>query len=99
LRSQRKRPRIIARHGELSADPLALCGRNRDHEPAREHLQSGLDPHAYARDRDAGEDPMALETPENCAERIVDLCLPSYAETGTLYNYRVKKFLSWTPPA
>jgi NAD(P)-dependent dehydrogenase (short-subunit alcohol dehydrogenase family) len=46
-----------------------------------------------------GEDPMTLDTPENCAERIVDLCIPSYAETGTLYNYRVKKFLSWTPPS
>ena len=41
-----------------------------------------------------GEDPMTLDTPENCAEKIVDLCLPSYVETGTLYSYRVKKFLT-----
>ena len=46
-----------------------------------------------------GEDPMTLDTPENCAAKIVDLCLPAYTETGTLYNYRVKKFLTWTPPA
>jgi NAD(P)-dependent dehydrogenase (short-subunit alcohol dehydrogenase family) len=46
-----------------------------------------------------GEDPMTLDTPENCAEKIVDLCLPSYGETGTLYNYRVKKFLSFNPPS
>src|SRR3954465_815652 len=46
-----------------------------------------------------GEDPMTLDTPENAAEKIVDLCLPTYTETGTLYNYRVKKFLAWTPPA
>jgi NAD(P)-dependent dehydrogenase (short-subunit alcohol dehydrogenase family) len=46
-----------------------------------------------------GEDPMTLDTPENCAEKIVDLCLPAYAETGTLYNYRVKKFMTFTPPA
>jgi len=46
-----------------------------------------------------GEDPMTLDTPENCAAKIVELCLPSYDQTGTLYNYRVKKFLSWTPPA
>jgi NAD(P)-dependent dehydrogenase (short-subunit alcohol dehydrogenase family) len=45
-----------------------------------------------------GEDPMTLDTPENCAAKIVDLCLPAYTETGTLYNYRVKKFLSWTTP-
>ena len=46
-----------------------------------------------------GEDPMTLDTPENCAEKIIDLCLPSYAETGTLYNYRVKKFLTFSPPS
>src|SRR5437016_1118175 len=46
-----------------------------------------------------GEDPMTLDVPENVAEKIVDLCLPSYTETGTLYNYRVKKFLAWTPPS
>ena len=32
-----------------------------------------------------GEDPMTLDTPENCAAKIVDLCLPGYMETGTLY--------------
>jgi NAD(P)-dependent dehydrogenase (short-subunit alcohol dehydrogenase family) len=46
-----------------------------------------------------GEDPMTLDTPENCAERIIDLCVPSYMQTGTLYNYRVKSFLKWSPPA
>ena len=46
-----------------------------------------------------GEDPLTLDTPENCAEKIIDLCLPGYTETGTLYNYRVKQFLSWTPPS
>ena len=45
-----------------------------------------------------GEDPMTLDTPENVAEKILDLCLPGYTETGTLYNYRVKKFLTWAPP-
>jgi NAD(P)-dependent dehydrogenase (short-subunit alcohol dehydrogenase family) len=46
-----------------------------------------------------GEDPMTLDTPEQCAEKVIDLCLPSYTQNGTLYNYRVKKFLTWTPPA
>jgi NAD(P)-dependent dehydrogenase (short-subunit alcohol dehydrogenase family) len=46
-----------------------------------------------------GEDPMTLDTPENVAEKILDLCLPAYTENGALYNYRVKKFLNWTPPA
>jgi hypothetical protein len=42
---------------------------------------------------------MTLDVPENVAEKILDLCLPSYTETGTLYNYRVKKFLTWSPPS
>src|SRR6185295_1245914 len=46
-----------------------------------------------------GEDPMTLDVPENVAEKILDLCLPGYTETGTLYNYRVKNFMSWSPPA
>jgi NAD(P)-dependent dehydrogenase (short-subunit alcohol dehydrogenase family) len=46
-----------------------------------------------------GEDPMTLDTPENVAEKIVDLCLPAYMQTGTLYQYRAKKFLAWKPPA
>jgi NAD(P)-dependent dehydrogenase (short-subunit alcohol dehydrogenase family) len=45
-----------------------------------------------------GEDPMTLDTPENVAGKIIDLCLPAYSQTGTLYNYRVRKFLTFTPP-
>jgi len=47
----------------------------------------------------SGEDPMTLDVPENVAEKILDLCLPGYTGTGTLYNYRVKKFLTFTPPS
>jgi NAD(P)-dependent dehydrogenase (short-subunit alcohol dehydrogenase family) len=46
-----------------------------------------------------GEDPMTLPTPEEVAEKIVELCLPSCAETGKLYDYPVKKFLQFTDPA
>src|SRR5436305_11631179 len=46
-----------------------------------------------------GEDPMTLDTPANAAEKIVGLCLPDYAETGTLYNHRVRTVLGRTPPA
>src|SRR5947207_6871258 len=45
-----------------------------------------------------GEDPMTLDVPENVAEKILDLCLPSYAKTGRLDNYRVKNFRSWRRP-
>ena len=46
-----------------------------------------------------GEDPATLDVPENVAEKILELCLPAYTQTGTLYNYRVKKFLTFTPPS
>jgi NAD(P)-dependent dehydrogenase (short-subunit alcohol dehydrogenase family) len=46
-----------------------------------------------------GEDPMTLPTPEEVAERIVDLCLPSFTETGALYEFRSGKVLQFMPPA
>jgi hypothetical protein len=46
-----------------------------------------------------GEDPMTLPTPEEVAETIVPLCLPSCNETGKLYDYRAGKFLEFTEPA
>jgi NAD(P)-dependent dehydrogenase (short-subunit alcohol dehydrogenase family) len=45
-----------------------------------------------------GEDPTTLPTPEQVAEAIVPLCLPSFQETGKLYDFRVKKLLSFRPP-
>jgi NAD(P)-dependent dehydrogenase (short-subunit alcohol dehydrogenase family) len=46
-----------------------------------------------------GEDPMTLPTPDEVAERIVDLCLPGLAETGKLYEFRSGKVLQFMPPA
>jgi NAD(P)-dependent dehydrogenase (short-subunit alcohol dehydrogenase family) len=46
-----------------------------------------------------GEDPSTLTTPEQVAEKIVELCLPSVSETGKLYDYPSEKFLSFRPPA
>jgi len=46
-----------------------------------------------------GEDPMTLPTPEQVAEKIVDLCLTSFAETGKLYDFRAGKLLEFMPPA
>ena len=45
-----------------------------------------------------GEDPMTLPTPEEVAETIVPLCLPSCSETGKLYDCRAGKFLEFTEP-
>ncbi|MGD0023752.1 MAG: SDR family NAD(P)-dependent oxidoreductase [Xanthobacteraceae bacterium] len=45
-----------------------------------------------------GEDPMTLPTPEQVAEKILGLCLPSFTETGRLYDYRAGKLLEFGQP-
>ena len=45
-----------------------------------------------------GEDPMTLPTPEDVAEKIVDLCLPEFSETGKLYDFPAGKLLEFMPP-
>ncbi len=46
-----------------------------------------------------GEDPMTLPTAEEVAEKIVALCLPSFCETGKLYDFPAGKLLQFMPPA
>jgi NAD(P)-dependent dehydrogenase (short-subunit alcohol dehydrogenase family) len=46
-----------------------------------------------------GEDPMTLPTSEEVAEKIVPLCLPSFQESGKLYDFRAGKLLSFRAPA
>jgi NAD(P)-dependent dehydrogenase (short-subunit alcohol dehydrogenase family) len=46
-----------------------------------------------------GEDPMTLPTPEEVADEIVKLCLPSCTETGMLYDFPARKFLRFVSPA
>jgi NAD(P)-dependent dehydrogenase (short-subunit alcohol dehydrogenase family) len=46
-----------------------------------------------------GEDPMTLPTPGQVAEKILELCLPSFSETGKLYDYRAGKLLEFKDPA
>jgi NAD(P)-dependent dehydrogenase (short-subunit alcohol dehydrogenase family) len=46
-----------------------------------------------------GEDPMTLPTPELVAEKILDLCLPSFIESGRLYDFPAGKLLLFTAPA
>lgn len=46
-----------------------------------------------------GEDPMTLPTAEVVAETIVPMCLPSFQETGKIYDYRAGKLHSFREPA
>jgi NAD(P)-dependent dehydrogenase (short-subunit alcohol dehydrogenase family) len=41
-----------------------------------------------------GEDPMTLKTAELVADRIVELCLPEFQETGKVYDYRQGRLLA-----
>jgi NAD(P)-dependent dehydrogenase (short-subunit alcohol dehydrogenase family) len=46
-----------------------------------------------------GEDPMTLPTPEELAPKIVEICSPSWTETGKLYDFPTSKILSFRSPA
>jgi NAD(P)-dependent dehydrogenase (short-subunit alcohol dehydrogenase family) len=45
-----------------------------------------------------GEDPMTLDTPEQIAEFIMAMCLPSWSETGKFYDYPSRKLMSFRAP-
>lgn len=45
-----------------------------------------------------GEDPTTLETPDKVADKILEMCLPSFTETGKVYAYPVKRLLEFRPP-
>jgi NAD(P)-dependent dehydrogenase (short-subunit alcohol dehydrogenase family) len=46
-----------------------------------------------------GEDPMTLKTPEDVADKILALCLPSTHETGRLYAFEQDRFIDFRPPS
>jgi NAD(P)-dependent dehydrogenase (short-subunit alcohol dehydrogenase family) len=46
-----------------------------------------------------GEDPMSLKTAEPVAEKIVEMCLPEFQETGMVYDYRAGRLLAFQEPA
>jgi NAD(P)-dependent dehydrogenase (short-subunit alcohol dehydrogenase family) len=43
------------------------------------------------------EDPMTLDTPEQAAEHLVRLCMPSFQESGKFYSYPMKRLLEFQP--
>jgi NAD(P)-dependent dehydrogenase (short-subunit alcohol dehydrogenase family) len=46
-----------------------------------------------------GEDPMTLATPDQAAEKVVELCLPSCTDSGKLYNFPTRSLMEFRPPA
>jgi NAD(P)-dependent dehydrogenase (short-subunit alcohol dehydrogenase family) len=57
--------------------------------PIRTRMRAGVFP---------GEDPLTLDTPEQAAEFIVPMCLPSWNESGKLYDYPTRKLMSFHAP-
>jgi NAD(P)-dependent dehydrogenase (short-subunit alcohol dehydrogenase family) len=45
-----------------------------------------------------GEDPATLPPPDRVAEAIVQLCLPSFEETGRLYDVPTTRLMSFRGP-
>ena len=46
-----------------------------------------------------GEDPASLKTADVVAEKIVELCLPDFQDTGKVYDFRQGRLLTQQPPA
>ncbi|MGH8262008.1 MAG: SDR family NAD(P)-dependent oxidoreductase [Steroidobacteraceae bacterium] len=46
-----------------------------------------------------GEDAMILETPEQVAKKIVELCVPEMNENGRIYSYAKGRFLDFHSPS
>lgn len=46
-----------------------------------------------------GEDPMTLDTPEQAAEKLIELCMPACVVSGLVYDYPTKRFMQFQPPA
>jgi NAD(P)-dependent dehydrogenase (short-subunit alcohol dehydrogenase family) len=46
-----------------------------------------------------GEDPAKLDKPHQVADKIVELCLPSFSQTGKLYDYPTKTLTEFRRPA
>lgn len=45
-----------------------------------------------------GEDPMSLRKPQELAPKIVEICSPTWSETGKLYDFPQDKILSFRAP-
>jgi hypothetical protein len=45
------------------------------------------------------EDPMSLRTPADFAPKVVQMCLPSWKQTGLLYDFPQDRLLEFRGPA
>ena len=45
-----------------------------------------------------GEDPTTLRTPQDLAPKLVEICSPTWSETGKLYDFPTDRVLAFRPP-
>jgi hypothetical protein len=45
-----------------------------------------------------GENPETLKTPEDLAPKILELCLPTWTETGKLYDFPTDRVMCFQAP-
>jgi NAD(P)-dependent dehydrogenase (short-subunit alcohol dehydrogenase family) len=97
--------RVAARRGPYSISKAALEAlvRTYANETASSNVRVNLFNPGPIRTRmraavAPAEDPMTLDTPAQCAEKLVALCLPAYTATGTLYDYIIKDFVQFRKP-
>lgn len=58
--------------------------------PTRTRMRAALMP---------GEDPATLDTPAQVAAEVLALCLPSFQDSGRLYDYPTRSLRDFRPPA
>jgi NAD(P)-dependent dehydrogenase (short-subunit alcohol dehydrogenase family) len=46
-----------------------------------------------------GEDPLSLDTPQQCAGKLVELCLPGFQDSGRLYDYPARGYMEFSSPS
>jgi len=77
---------VLARTYAAETDSTTVRVNLFDPGPTRTRMRAQVMP---------GEDPLTLPTPEEVAEKILGLCLPSFTRSGRLYDFRVGKLLEF----
>jgi NAD(P)-dependent dehydrogenase (short-subunit alcohol dehydrogenase family) len=72
---------------ETAATPIRVTIVNPG--PTRTKMRAAIAP---------GEDPMTLPTPDEVAATIVPLCLPSFQDSGKMWDFRAKKLRTYRQP-
>lgn len=79
----------LARIYAVETEKTTLCVNLFNPGPVRTTMRAAVAPN---------EDPMTLDTPDQVAEHIADICMTGVTVTGKLYSYPDKKFMNFGKP-